>query len=410
MDNNEFQLDDSVPVDAELMEAWLGGHKISLCSKTLHDIKKLIEHYKDIITPTENVVVEFPTDENMTPCASVDKKVVYIPTSLLEAGEVDDTIGAMIHELRHIEMSDSERQTWATCFGTVRKALDTLFIKRGDGGYESIHDIIFGSGDISFNDMMDTTVVKPNVAFLRQACKDVAFLLNAVEDVRIDSLTQPNLKKYITKGDEKAWVDFEKEYNRGTLSEDTLLNLCYRLLFHHKGFLSDNTIEKMFGDTSFILRSEPSDYTPVVLKEFSDVIRTHLEDMWKNFPEHEKQLMLTDSDDPTELYVNGLKTDSESVEGQIIDGNLRIKGRVGMDTNALEWEDKEVGRTVTAPLKEQGGQILRGLCDNRKKPKIVNQSLKNEIDAYDNIQIYYTEEDFGRNKKTEYGCVVYDAV
>ena len=245
---------------------------------------------------------------------------------------------------------------------------------------------------------------------MRQACKDVAFLLNAVEDVRIDSLTQPNLKKYITKGDEKAWVDFEKEYNRGTLSEDTLLNLCYRLLFHHKGFLSDNTIEKMFGDTSFILRSEPSDYTPVVLKEFSDVIRTHLEDMWKNFPEHEKQLMLTDSDDPTELYVNGLKTDSESVEGQIIDGNLRIKGRVGMDTNALEWEDKEVGRTVTAPLKEQGGQILRGLCDNRKKPKIVNQSLKNEIDAYDNIQIYYTEEDFGRNKKTEYGCVVYDAV
>ena len=313
MDKNKFRLDENVSVDADFMEAWLGGRKIELSTKTMYDIQKLIEHYRDIIVPSDNVRVEFPTDENMTACASVDNKVVYIPTSSLEKGEVDDTIGLMIHELRHIDVSDSERQTWATCFGLVRKCLDTLFVKNDKGEYDSLHDIIFSGGDISFADIMDNKVLKPNIMFLRQVCKDVAFLLNAVEDVRIDTLTQPNLRKYITKGDDKAWEEAKVEFNKGTMDEDSLMNLCFRLLYHHKGYRHDEVIDKMYGDTQAILSSTPSEYTPIVLNAFKDVIRKHIEDMWQNGGVS-NQVMMNFSNDPTDIYMNGVNSDSESIE------------------------------------------------------------------------------------------------
>ena len=411
MDKNKFRLDENVSVDADFMEAWLGGRKIELSTKTMYDIQKLIEHYRDIIVPSDNVRVEFPTDENMTACASVDNKVVYIPTSSLEKGEVDDTIGLMIHELRHIDVSDSERQTWATCFGLVRKCLDTLFVKNDKGEYDSLHDIIFSGGDISFADIMDNKVLKPNIMFLRQVCKDVAFLLNAVEDVRIDTLTQPNLRKYITKGDDKAWEEAKVEFNKGTMDEDSLMNLCFRLLYHHKGYRHDEVIDKMYGDTQAILSSTPSEYTPIVLDAFKDVIRKHIEDMWQNGGVS-GEVMMNFSNDPTDIYMNGVNSDSESIEKQIMNGDYSIKERAFDDTNALEWEDKECGETNASVSKQdqQGGEILRKNFNNKRKPKIITTQMKNEIDAFSNIQIFYTNEDFGTGTETTYGCVVYDAV
>jgi len=411
MAEKQFQLNEQVPVDAELMEAWLGGHKLEMSTKTMFDIQRLIEHYKDIIIPNDIVKVQFPTDENMTACASVDNKIVYIPTSSLEQGEVDDTIGLMIHELRHIEVSDSERQTWATCFGMVRKCLDTLFVKNDKGEYDSIHDIIFSGGGISFSDMMDNKVMKPNIMFLRQACRDVAFLLNAVEDVRIDTLTQPNLRKYITKGDDKAWEKAKVEFAKGSMDDDSLMNLCFRLLYHHKGYRHDDVVDKIYGDTKAILSSTPSEYTPIVLDAFKDVIRTHLEQLWES-GDISQQVMKMFSDDPTDVYMNGVNADSESIEAQICNGDMSIKERAFDDTNALEWEDKECGETTAggSDLAQQGGNSLRNNQDNRRKPKIVTQEMKNEIDAFSNIQIYYTDENFGAGETINYGCVVYDAV
>ena len=75
-----------------------------------------------------------------------------------------------------------------------------------------------------------------------------------------------------------------------------------------------------------------------------------------------------------------------------------------------QWEDKEVESSGKSPIHRQGGFLLRGEQDNRKKPKIVPTEMKLEIDSFSNIKIYYTEEDFGGSEKTRYGIVIYDAV
>ena len=103
---------DAVKIDAEYMNAWLGdSSKIErLSSKVLYDIKTLIEYYKDIIVPKEEVTISFPVEgQGSGPRASVERGEVFIPYHMLKEGEIDNTIGAMIHELHHIKLSASEK-------------------------------------------------------------------------------------------------------------------------------------------------------------------------------------------------------------------------------------------------------------------------------------------------------------
>jgi hypothetical protein len=96
-------------IDAEYMNRWLGeGSKIeSLVPKTLYDVQTLIEYYRDIIVPDKKVSIAFPTDANESPRACVSRGEVIIPFNLLQIGRVDETIGAMIHELHHIKLTPS---------------------------------------------------------------------------------------------------------------------------------------------------------------------------------------------------------------------------------------------------------------------------------------------------------------
>ena len=76
--DNTFNPDEVTDIEASFMEAWLGGRKIdSLSTKLLYDIQTLMEHYRDIITPSENVRVEFPQDDSGAR-ASVDNKIVFV--------------------------------------------------------------------------------------------------------------------------------------------------------------------------------------------------------------------------------------------------------------------------------------------------------------------------------------------
>ena len=121
-----FTPSNDIVIDAELMEKWLGGSKIeSLNPKTLFDIQLLLSHYKDIIVPMTNVKVEYPTEGFDTACASVDRGEIFIPTSTLNEGKIDDTIGLVIHELNHIKMSEKESVLVKISGGFVMKILDT---------------------------------------------------------------------------------------------------------------------------------------------------------------------------------------------------------------------------------------------------------------------------------------------
>ena len=395
---------DAVNIDAEYMEKWLGGRKISsLTPKVLSDIQKLMEHYRDIIVPLTDVKVSFPTEGNSAYC-SVERGEVFVSTGDLVEGEVDTAIGCMIHELHHIKMSDSERQTWATCFKFVCNCLRSMRFEI-DGEELSGYEMVMRGSPIRFKDIFNEQPDCPKTAFLSKACKDVAFLLNAVEDVRIDSNTPKNLKKYIDKGDSKSYHEhFKKRFNDGELDELNLHNICFRLLFHHKGYYNDPVIEERFGSRSAIVDAQPKDLVPYTLNEWKSEIRDHLADMFNNGDGGSFTGLTT-----MEKYLAGLSAEHGETDllAELEKGESGVTARAESDTENLNMDTLQV---------ELGNTKPKGLeMDSKEKYQLIPKSLKADIDSMRNIQVIACSEtltnrysDDATPTKREYAVVVID--
>ena len=418
MAENIFDGVDSV--DAELMERWLGGTSISLLSsKTLYDIQSLLRHYADIIVPDKSVSVEFPTEEDGNARASVDEGKIIIPTNLLIEGRVDDTIGATIHELHHIKLSDTESDIWLKCFEFVCIALDSIFVLDSNSEYISIYELVFGDTKVTYEDIFkpkSTSNPNPNSEFLRNACNDVAFLLNAVEDVRIDSLTPPNLKKYLDKMEDRIGGDFTWKYERGDFDDNTLLNIIFRLLFHHKGKIEDEFIEERFGDTDFIVNSTPTEYTKEVFSAFGEELRTHIEELFlgKTEPispqgsEDEEYGMPTYGDDITERY---LSSQAKETVAEMIRSNAKgDKKSAEESVKKVSFEDREINEKLKGRTTSAGEKFRQE--HTTLKPPILSLEAVLEIDSYKNIRVHTTTEDlpdYNGDSSITYSCVIYDA-
>jgi len=405
-------------IDAEFMERWLGGNKIdSMSSKTLFDIQTLITHYRDILVSDKNVKVEFPTEANEGAKASVDESIVYIPTNLLAEGRVDDTIACMIHELHHIKLSDSERQIWASCFSMICKCMDSLFVPTGDDGDEewtSLYDIIMGDNKLTFSKLYDEKMeVTGSVLFLRKVCNDLAFLLNAVEDVRIDSMTPPNLAKYGNKMDKRIFEEsFSPKYEGGEMDEETLHNVAFRLLFHHKGFIEDDYIKDKFGDTEKIIGSTPAENNKETFSVFKEVIRKHIEWSFKNLEETLSTAM--GGVDFMDMYMSEKsKKDTESdLMKEMEGGNETIGARASSDTKGIDFEDREI---TDGEVPVSIGEVL-AKNDNevkskdRLKPTLIPATMIADIESFKNIKIHHTKENFDSSAyAVDYSTVVFDA-
>ena len=413
-------------IDAKLMEAWLGGRKLnSLTPKVLYDIQSLLEHYRDIIVPGKSVKVAFPQDDSGAR-ASVDNGLVFVSTGMLNHGKVDITIGAMIHELNHIKMSDSERQTWANCFAVVSTALKSLYVPDEDGEYVSLSEVVFSDAHVSFKDIFSKTPRSKGAAFLQKAMNDVAFLLNAVEDFRIDSLCPKNLKKYIDKGDEDAFEDWKEHYEKGEFDENTLFNLCYRFLFHYKGYIDDpymKDLETRISRSDILEVEKQAEYIPKIFVEFKHMIREHIEKIWENSEFSEIPSLGMDMADAY-LSESGSSGQERFME-EITDGDATVK--VGAEANAgnLDYEDKAIGSPSQGDEYDSDAEANMGGAwefhnkrNAKYKPKLISVELQAEIDSYRNIQIFHCEENFSEasyngditERLVKYPVVIYDSV
>ena len=200
-------------IDATLMNKWLGDKKVSdLSPKTLYDIQTLIEYYRDVIVPDKKVTVSFPVDG--VPHADTDNEEVFIPYHMLKEGRVDDTIGAMIHELRHIEDTPNRKTTVAPIWAFLNKILNALTLDDG----KTVAEVVFSDSSYTLDAILRNPNKDeshdPNLYFLREAVGVLFGLANACEDVRIDSNTPVNLKKYIDKVDKNAWTKFDADKDK----------------------------------------------------------------------------------------------------------------------------------------------------------------------------------------------------
>jgi len=410
-------------IDAEFMERWLGGAKIeSLSPKTLFDIQQLVQHYASIIVPDKKVKITFPDGEKECPRASVENLEVKIPTSLLGEGRVDDTIGAMIHELHHIKLSDKELNIWLSCFNFVCEALDTLFVEDGNGGYNSLYSLVMGDSTLSFEDIMDSGSENPNAKFIRAACDDIAFFLNAVEDIRIDANTPDNLKKYIDKMHDKVFEKYKPMYDSGeAVDNDDLFSIIYRLLFHHKGYIEDEYIKGKSPDTNTIVTSTAKENYAEFFNRFSEDLRKHIENLYtkeKGKPYLSGKPQVGQGRDIMDMYLS--ENSKEALKDLV---NSQMEGDGDFLQKNIQFEDREFdgnNTKVASTLKEFSGEIEA----SRKKPIIIPKDFEMEIQSYKNIRVHNTTENLSDAKdlktthqraqnpggvtSVNYSCVFYD--
>ena len=276
-------------IDADIMESWLEDNIQGVDEKTLFDLQQLISHYSSVIVPNKTVKVSYPTSVDASACADTDNNEVFIPTSSLLKGDIDHTIGLMVHELHHVKLSLKGSEITETCFYLVNQILKHTFVGDDDKGWEDLYEVIQSHERITYQTIrkhydskMDSEEPTKYENFYLNAIKGIAMFLNCIEDVRIDSMTKPTLKRYIDKGDAICAPHFMEKYAKGEYDEKNLLNVGYRYLFHHKDFLCDDYITETYPDITKLLSATPFEYIKDVFgiykKELQQFVRECYQD------------------------------------------------------------------------------------------------------------------------------------
>ena len=431
-------MSEAITIDAEYMNRWLGesSQVESLSAKTLYDIQTLIEYYRDIIVPESTVKISFPVEgRNSGPRASVESGEVYIPYYMLKDGMVDQTIGAMIHELHHIKLSPSERYIKIVAFKFLKGLMDSI-----DCVGLTLSERVFSDGDITADRIFaDDDTVGADVHFLRQVLGDLLFLMNAVEDVRIDANTPPNLRKYIDKIDDGAREKLVELFENGDLKTDDITSIGYLLLGHHKGMFKSEVVEERFGDTKAIVEGEALKIPLQLFEEFAPEIGKHILETYYKYCGKPKDPNLgsgetCDLDSYFGEKVQGavgnkLEEEFSNLPQEQGDAAEAEKSSLGEDLDAsvskavekaLEklTQDKEEGdspnpKTPDAVIPLSGdsspAESLRAEVEDKDKATYITPHLAQQVKSFKDVQVITTTEHFN-GTPVVYDAVIFDTV
>ena len=441
---------DFVKLDAEYMNRWLGDNAQieTLSPKTLFDIQTLIEYYRDIIVPGTPLSIRFPTAKtDIGPRASVERGEVIIPFHMLTKGGVDQTIGSMIHELHHIKWSASERFTAALIFKVIRRMMEQIQC----GGMTMAERVFSDSSLIMEHIIGDEESGEPAILFLRKVIGDLLFLVNAVEDVRIDANTPPNLRKYIDKIDAEAGGKLKDAILGGSISDDerSITAIAFMCLAHHKDIHHFPFIEKRYGDRDAIVNGDPTKYPLDLFTAFKEEITSHiLNEYYKHcgVPNTDPSGQVGGSacdegDFDLDAYFGGKV--NEGVSGAL-DEQFSTKanapceaGKTDAENKALEEADKALVSMDVSPKEHSApwtaadaridlsskedvvrnwddesqdgaapanAEEFRNMIAQENEPVFLDSTLEAQIKSFKNVRVITTTEHFDDNK------VVYDSV
>jgi len=432
---------DELNIDAEYMNRWLGeGSQIeSLEPKTLYDVQTLIEYYRDIIVPDKKVSIAFPTNANESPRACVSRGEVIIPYNLLQVGRVDETIGAMIHELHHIKLTPSEKFYHKLSFQFLRTLMEQI-----DCYGLTLTERVFTDSSITMDKILSNEDCGADVSFLRKVLGDLLFLINAVEDIRIDANTPPNLRKYIDKIDKKGAEQLLKSVESGDLSNDSrdLVSIGFMLLMHHKGMKKFPYIESTYGDTQGIIDADALSYPTELFIAYKDEIATHVYDEYIKHcglpPEADKN----QSGDSDEFDINGYfggkvnhsiadaldeQLDSQPIakhqEDQQGDENnafekskeaikdLKVNTAQSSSNSSKSDTSTDIYLNETTDSSKQASsqkvQELRELLEGERKNVALSPQMVQQIKSFNNIKVHTSTESFS-NQPITFDTVIFD--
>jgi len=397
--NTEIESFEVTDLNADYLKAWLEEDLDSIDEKTLYDLQQLISHYASIIVPNTNVKVEYPTSLDASACADTDKDIVFIPTSTLLEGELDHTIGLMIHELHHIKLSLKGSEISEICFYMINKVLKNTYVGNDDDGWESLFEVIQSNKAVTMSDLRkvyegQNQEPNPQENFYLKSIKGLAMLLNCVEDVRIDNMAQSNLKKYVDKGDALHAPHFIEKYNEGKFEKRNIENTGYKFLFHHKHFLHDDYIDSTYPNLSDLLDSTPLEYIPVIFDIYKNEIKDFVLEQYDN------------QDMPTESSKGGNLDELLESEGEK-DSKLNL-------SNDCEIPESEFVKSSNENNNADDKKAMREFRKEYEPQYIpITPTLADSIDVMGKVKIHTTTEELINNHRSdedfiEYSCVVYD--
>ena len=430
-------------IDAEYMNRWLGeGSQIeSLAPKTLYDVQTLIEYYRDIIVPLKKVSIAFPTDANESPRACVSRGEVVIPFNLLQKGEVDKTIGAMIHELHHIKLTPSEKFYHALSFQFVRTLMEQI-----DCYGITLAERVFTVSSITMEKILGDEECAADVKFLRKVLSDLLFLINAVEDVRIDANTPPNLRKYIDKIDEEGKEKLLKAVENGSFTNEDrdLVSIGFMLLMHHKGMREFPFIESTYGDTQGIIDADALSYPTGLFTAYKEEIATHVYDQYIKHCGLPPEAQPQDQDgDGAEFDINGYfggkvnhsigdsladqlaevpvpkhqeeqqddeKSALEKAEEEL--KNLKVKtyqagsGGVAKTDTTIDLSHNNNSLPPSSRV-AQNAEELRAQLEEEDKNVVMSPEMVQQIKSFKNVHVHTATESFSDQAVT-YDTVIFD--
>ena len=404
---------ENIKVDAEYMNRWLGNNPIDeMNPRVMYDVQQLIKHYRSIIVPDKDVSVEFPVDG--TPCAAVENSTVMVPCNLLLDGRVDETIGAMIHELHHIKWTEAPKAYMYAVWTFFKNA--TKRITLDDGSV--LYDVVFNDTDITFKNIMSNEVKNPSsgLQFVGQVFQDIHLIINALEDIRIDGNTPKNLKKYIDKGDANAFPPYKEACAKGELAKVDVYSLPYHLLFHHKGYCSNDYVKDTFEDTDFILNNPPSKLVVKALLVYEELLTDHIKNLFQN-TDMEKQ----GGGDSLDSYLGDMimgDVENNLEEGAGKELNAEDKEQIakaleGMEQtqtplNDCEFSQPELSNAaVQVTIGESSSKMFHQNQKAEKKNRLISAELDAQIKSFSRLQVVTTTEEFSR--PLTYDTVIYDA-
>ncbi len=332
-----------------------------------------------------------------------------IPVEMLLEGRVDETISAVIHELHHIKFSDKEDAAVGNIFPYAEKFFSSIEVDFY-GTKMSILQALNTEGSYTPTEIYTRTLTHPYAPFIYQVFGDLFFLMNAIEDVRIDELQPANLKKYRFKQEKIAFSKFQDSFKTGDIDQDTLFGKAIMALFAFKGFGKSSYSEDSRLTKDIITKCNvPSLLIPLTFKVFGESIQKHIGGLWQQNKDAEEQVNSAISS-----YLADEKAGENSEKGDETQDveDLEISKIKSSKCPALDenfsnsireiWGEEKISDMLTAMGNQEGSEpslpVKTVLCDSQWA----------EIQSFSKLKHISCREDFECATDMEYDTLIYD--